>query len=134
LPRQRAGIALGEHLDRLLPDDQGIAFRAYVLVEPAVDRVVAQQVRQRLGVRDVVDGHELEPGLAETGSKHVAADTPEAVDADTDRHAWNLSSRARPVLGARKLRGVRIPTARPKGQGERGPEAGGKSCNRVVAI
>src|SRR5439155_16687565 len=39
-----------------------------------------------LGVRDVIDGDELDPGVAERGAQHVPANASEAVDSNLDRH------------------------------------------------
>ena len=53
----------------------------------AENRIVFQQVRQRLGIRDVVDGHNLDGRVAERGAKNIAADAAKPVDTDFDGHA-----------------------------------------------
>jgi hypothetical protein len=50
------------------------------------DRVVLEQVRQGLGVGQVVDRHEIEFLLAERRPQDVAADPPEPIDADFQTH------------------------------------------------
>ena len=58
-----------------------------VLAEPAEDRVVLQQVRERLVVGEVVDRDDLDVGaLRQGGAEEVAADAAEAVDAYADGH------------------------------------------------
>jgi hypothetical protein len=53
-------------------------------VEDAVHRVVLEQVRQRPGVGEVVDGDELQVLLAslQRGANHAATDASETVDCD----------------------------------------------------
>ncbi len=58
-----------------------------LLFEVAEHGVVLQEVRQRLRVRDVVDGHEVDVLVAEAGAQDVAADAPEAVDSNFDCHS-----------------------------------------------
>jgi hypothetical protein len=62
---------------------------ADVAVELAMHRVVLEQVRERRGVREIVDGHKVDVGdaLLFRGTKHLAADTAEAVDANTYTHS-----------------------------------------------
>src|SRR4029077_2594752 len=72
------------HLDR-------VAFRAHGRSERAERRVVLQQVSERPGVADVVDGDDLEVGLeVPCRAIDVAADAAEAVDAYLDCHAGAL--------------------------------------------
>jgi hypothetical protein len=51
----------------------------------AVDRVVFQEVGQRLGVGEVVDADDLEV-LAARRAEHQAPDPPETIDPDPRRH------------------------------------------------
>ena len=62
LPRQRARVALGEHLDGLAVDDDGLSSASTDFAEPAEDGVVLEQVRQRRGVGEVVDADDLDVG------------------------------------------------------------------------
>ena len=55
--------------------------------EVAEDRVVLQQVRERCGVGDVVDGDDVDVVVRQRGAHDVAADAPESVDADLDGHS-----------------------------------------------
>ena len=86
-PGQVGRVALGEHGDRLAVDDDGAVARLHGGVEPTEDRVVLRQVRQGLGVRQVVDADDFDVSpLREQGAEVVAADTTEAIDADIDSH------------------------------------------------
>jgi hypothetical protein len=86
-PGQVRRVAVGEDLERLAVDDQlAVADldRARVRAE---DRVVLEQLAERLGVRQVVDGDPLDVGVARVGgAEQVAADAAEAVDPDTYGH------------------------------------------------
>ena len=82
-----AGIALGEHLERRAVDRDRLAVDLDLAREAAEDRVVLEQVGERLRVGEVVDGDELEVGAGRVGgAEDVAADAPEAVDADLHSH------------------------------------------------
>jgi len=52
----------------------------------AEDGVVLQEVRERLGIGDVIDGDELNVLVVERGAHDVASDAAEAVDADLNGH------------------------------------------------
>ena len=63
----------------------------------AQNRVVFQQVRERCGRREVIDGDELDLGIAESCAENIAADAAEAVDAYFDCHECLLLTRLRRV-------------------------------------
>ena len=83
-----AGSLLVQDEDLVAVDDEAVVGeldRARVGPE---DRVVAQQVRQRLVVGEVVDGDPLDVGLCRLGgAENVTADAAEAVDSNTYGHA-----------------------------------------------
>ena len=86
-PRQRGGIALLERLDVLAVDPQRAVADLDRALERPVDRVVLEQVGERLVVGDVVDGDELDVGAGLVrGAEDVAADAAEAVDPDAYWH------------------------------------------------
>jgi glyceraldehyde-3-phosphate dehydrogenase/erythrose-4-phosphate dehydrogenase len=59
-------------------------------VEATRDRVVLEQVRERLVVREVVHSDDLKvAALGEGGTEVVATDPAEAVDADLDGHEFS---------------------------------------------
>src|SRR5207245_1191602 len=92
LPRELLGLLDRRHFDRLAVDDQRIALRLDGAREPAVDGIVLQEMRERLGVGDVVHRHELERLLLHEhrGPEHVAPDATEPVDPDTHCHGSPL--------------------------------------------
>ena len=83
-PRQLAGIALGEHPDHSRADRDAVVLGTDLLAQRSVDRIVLQEMRERLRIGDVVDGDEVERLVTEAGAQDVAADAPEPVDADAD--------------------------------------------------
>ena len=97
-----AGSRLGEHLEAVAVDHEVVAVdldRARVRAE---DRVVLEQVGERLRVGEVVDGDEVDVGAGRLGgAEEVAADAAEAVDADAYGHGRNsLGCRAQGKIGA----------------------------------
>ena len=88
-PGQPRRVALAEHLDRPRADVDR-AFRHLDRAgEAPVDRIVAQQVRIGLHVAQVVEGDDGEIGAAGfmNCAQDIAADPPEPVDGDANRHA-----------------------------------------------
>ena len=86
LPRQLRRILDREHLELVAVDGDAVAARGDVGLQVAEDRVVLEQVRQRLGVGQVVDGDDVDPAVAHGGAHDVAADAAEPVDPDFDGH------------------------------------------------
>ena len=86
-PRQRRRVLLLEDLDLAAVDDQrvvGVVDRARV---GAVGRVVLEQQRVHRGVDEVVDRDDLDVrGPLDERLERLAADPPEAVDADAHCH------------------------------------------------
>ena len=86
-PGQVGRVALGEDLDLLAVDGDRAVGRLDLAREAAEDRVVLEQVGERLGVGEVVDRDEVEVGARLVGgAEEVAPDPPEPVDADLDCH------------------------------------------------
>jgi hypothetical protein len=87
LPGQRRGIPLRQHPEGLVVD-RDLAFRrCNLVVEDAVRRVVAEEMREDVRGREVVDRDDLEPRVAvKVGAVKVTSDPPEAVDPDPFRH------------------------------------------------
>jgi hypothetical protein len=82
-PREIRGLSLGQHADAAPVDHEGVAVDLDGALEAAERGVVAQQVRERLRLREVVDGDDLEVGVAlREGAEHAASDAAEAVDRD----------------------------------------------------
>jgi hypothetical protein len=95
LPGQRTRVALGEDAEGGAADgDLPVAGRD-LAVEAAEDRVVAEQVRQRLDVGEVVDADDLDVGAGrQQRAEVVAADAAEAVDANPNGHGRSPPRRA----------------------------------------
>ena len=86
-PRQVRRVALGQHLDLVAVDDQRVLADLDRARERAEDGVVLEQVAQRAGVREVVDGDDLDVrARLVRGAEDVAADPAEAVDPDAYSH------------------------------------------------
>ena len=61
-PGKVGRVALGEHLDAVSVDDELVTVEDDGARVRAVDRVVLEQVREHLGVRQVVDGNDVDTG------------------------------------------------------------------------
>ena len=83
-------VLLGEDLDAVAVDGDAVGIVRDVAVVGAVHRVVLEEVRERLGVREVVDRDEVEVGdaLLLGGAEDLAPDAAEAVDADANGHGF----------------------------------------------
>ena len=104
LPRELRGISLREHTQLVAVDGDPVLRDRHLAVEATQDRVVLQQMREGLRVRDVVDADEVDvrarlPG----GAQEVAADPSETVDTDLHAHRGE-PPRARWRLGLSILR------------------------------
>ena len=84
------GSSAGSFTDSTLNASPSTVMRAVagrdVGLEVAEHRVVLQQVRERVGVGEIVDRDEVDVVVAERGPHDVASDSPETVDADLDGH------------------------------------------------
>jgi hypothetical protein len=92
-PGKIGGIAFRQdaHLARADTKAAGGAFHR--LRKLAVHRVILEQVRQGLGVGDVIDSDELELAIVGPDAHHAAADPAEAVDTHTRCHSTLLCAR-----------------------------------------
>src|SRR5919204_27072 len=86
-PAELRGIALGEDDELLAVDDDRVVAGLDRPVVGPQDRVVLQEVGQRLHVGDVVDRDPLDVGvLGLGGAEHIAADASEPVDSHAYGH------------------------------------------------
>jgi hypothetical protein len=86
-PRQRLGVALRQHPQRVVPDADPRLGRPHGLRQLAEHRVVLEQVSHLLERTEVVDGDEVDVRLAFLGgAEEVPADPAETVDANTHGH------------------------------------------------
>jgi len=79
-----------ENLEGFALDGDGVVGVSDVVREIAKDGIVFEQVREGLGVGDVVDGDELDVLVVERGAHDVPSDAAEAVDADLDGHTTSV--------------------------------------------
>ncbi len=86
LPRQLGRIALREHAEGVAVEHDLIALGLDLMLERAVHRVMLEQMREGLGVGDVVDRDDLDLFLVQHRPKSHPADSAETVDPDPDRH------------------------------------------------
>ncbi len=95
-PGQVGGVGLGEDGDLGAVDADGAVEHLDRAREGAVDRVVAQQVREHLEVHGVVDADPFEvSALLVGGAEHRAPGAAEAVDAEFRVHACTVERAAR---------------------------------------
>src|SRR5216117_2372215 len=87
LPRQRRRVLDRAHPDLAPVDEDGLALGGDVGLEVAVDGIVLQEVRQGLGIGEVVDADHLDLAVRlERGAEEDAPDAAESVDADSNTH------------------------------------------------
>jgi hypothetical protein len=86
LPRQLRRILHREDLELVLGHGDPVAGRFHVRLEVAEDRVVLEEMRQGLGVGEIVDGNEVDVRRAQRRAHDVAANAPKPVDTDPNRH------------------------------------------------
>src|SRR5262245_10883850 len=144
LPRQFRRILLAHHLYGLAAHiEVAVLCLGRGLVPDTVDRVVPQQVRERIGVREVVHRHELERSAALDRRAHdLPTDSSKPVDADPKRHAvllWVMRGpgphpiirkrRAPPRTDRESLRAG--PDEPPTAEPSRSHRSGGSPCARI---
>src|SRR5262249_49941176 len=91
-PRQRPRLALRERQHPLLVDRDPLLHGPSPPPQTPEHRVVLEQVRERRGVDQVVDGNDLDVGVALVGGAHeTPADAAEPVDGYTYGHDYLVS-------------------------------------------
>src|SRR5271169_159084 len=91
------GIFYLENLERLAFDGDRVVRMRDVVGEITENGVVLEQMREGLGVGNVVDRDELDVFVIERGAHDVASDAAEAVDANLDGHyflRWDFETAA----------------------------------------
>ena len=90
-PRQIGRIALTEDRDRLAVDGDLCFSGNHRHANAPEHAVVLEQVRQGLGVREVVDAHDLDVCAAlKQSAEEISADAAKAIDANLDCHVMLL--------------------------------------------
>ena len=104
-PVQGARVALGEDLHLVAVDDDAVLGRDDLALVGPEDRVVLEQVGERLRIGEVVDGDDVDVGARGLrGADDVAADAAEAVDADAYGHGWQVLPEG--LVGGGRRRGA----------------------------
>src|SRR5262249_56088887 len=75
-----------QDLELVAVDRNRVRLRLDRRVQVAEDRIVLEQMRERLGAGEIVDRDEVDISVAERGAHDVAPDATEAVDSYPDRH------------------------------------------------
>src|SRR5262245_26393651 len=86
LPRQLRRILHRQHLELVAVDRDAVLFGFDACVQVSKHRVVLQQVGERMGVGEIVDGDEVNLAIAERRPHDVPADAAEPVDSYPDSH------------------------------------------------
>jgi hypothetical protein len=86
-PVKLRGIFYGENFDPARSDDDRIAVDSDLVRQFTQNRVVLCQMRESLCIGEIVDGDELDCGVVQSGTNHVAADPAETIDTHFYRHA-----------------------------------------------
>jgi len=106
LAKQGGWVPLGEHADAIAVHDHRIAIDVHFPRKLAVGGVVTGEVRVRVRIAEVIDGHDLDLrgalGFVER-SQDVAADAAVTIDTDLDWHVY-LSSALSLRLASRHYR------------------------------
>ena len=85
-PVDFGGVLGGENLDPLAVHHDGVGLGDHFPVQPAEHRIVLEQVRQRLGIGQIVGGDEFYVGVVQAGANDISSDAAEAVDAYFNCH------------------------------------------------
>ena len=85
-PVKFGGIFLGEDLDLLAIDADGIGAGGNLVRKVAKDGIVLQQMGERLGISEIVDGDEFQAGIVQRGAKNIAANATKTVNANFNCH------------------------------------------------
>jgi len=101
-PVELRGVALSEHLEGFAVDGDGVLTSGDFVLQVAEDRVVLEKMREDRGAGEVVDGNELDFGIAQSCAENVTADSAEAVDSNLDCHVCCLLSCCKCSVAFRK--------------------------------
>jgi len=90
VPVDPGRVAGGKHRDRHAIHGERVRPVLHDVAEPAVGGVEFQQVRQRAGVGEVIDRHDLQIVALQRTPHERPADAPEAINSHPDRHGTLL--------------------------------------------
>src|SRR5690348_9008903 len=101
LPRQLRRVAFLQDFNLMAAHDDVLLVVANLAVEFAVDRIPLEQMRESVGVGEIVDRPNLRDLVLVHGAQNVAPDAAEAVDAEIcHRKILSLQLRLRAAGGA----------------------------------
>jgi hypothetical protein len=88
-PRERRRVLLGEYSDFVAVDGDRAVSSLDVALVRAVNRIVFEQVRERVRMSQVIHGDELDVGdtLLLRGAKHLPTDSSKSVDTNANSHS-----------------------------------------------
>ena len=85
-PIQIGRILLGEDFDLSVANTDGVFTRMYLFFKIAKNRVIFQQMRQRLRIREIVDRNKFNIRIVERRPDYVSSNTSEPIDTDFNCH------------------------------------------------
>src|SRR6266852_5527440 len=91
-----------EYLEGAALNADGVLGMRNLVRQIAQHRIVFEKMREGFGVRDVVDGHELNVLAIDRGAHNVATDAAEAVDTYLDGHTTSFAGWSAAASTARK--------------------------------
>src|SRR5207247_5690186 len=91
-PRQLRRVAHRQHLELVAVDRDRFSPGLDLRVQITEHRVVLQQVRKRVRIREIVDGDNVDVRIAECRPHDVPADAAEPVNANPHRHRYILQT------------------------------------------
>src|SRR5580658_934216 len=87
IPGQSGGIFFFEDFYDFAIDRNAVGSGGDFIGQVAEDGIVLEQVGERLGIGEIVDGDEVEVLVRERGAKNVASDASKSINADFYGHA-----------------------------------------------
>src|SRR5262249_15677519 len=88
-PIELRGIFLGESLDLLATDGDGMFVEVHLFVEGSENGIVLQKMGERFRIGEIVKGHEFNVIAMEAGAYNISSDAAEAVDSNFDCHCFS---------------------------------------------
>ena len=86
LPGQDGGIFFLENLNDFAVDGNAVRAGSDLVRQVPEDRVVLEQVSQRLGIGEIVDSDEIDVLVGERGAQNVAPDASKSINANFYGH------------------------------------------------
>src|SRR6185437_1822160 len=81
-----------EHFDRLAVHGDRVFPVRHLIRQIAENRIVFEQVRERLRIRNIVHGDDFNRGITQRRAENIAADASKTVDSYLDWHSSSAKS------------------------------------------